>query len=75
MDHRVVEMWEAGDWDTFTAMLPEYAEKCHGEGFMHDTSMLLGALGWDKYQGKVEVLTPYFPSSGTGQINAVFPVL
>ncbi len=75
MDHRVVKMWEAGDWDTFTAMLPEYAEKCHGEGFMHDTSMLLGALGWDKYQGKVEVLTPYFPSSGTGQINAVFPVL
>ena len=73
-DHRVVEMWENGEWETFTAMLPEYAEKCHGEGFMHDTAMLLGALGWDKYQGKVEVLTPYFGSSGTGQINAVFPV-
>ena len=27
-----------------------------------------------EYQGKVEVLTPYFGSSGTGQINAVFPV-
>lgn len=75
MDHRVVEMWQEGDWETFTAMLPEYAEKCHGEGFMHDTAILLGALGWDRYQGKVEVLTPYFPSSGTGQINAVFPVL
>jgi 3,4-dihydroxyphenylacetate 2,3-dioxygenase len=73
-DHRVIEMWENGEWETFTAMLPEYADKCHGEGFMHDTAMLLGALGWDKYRGKVEVLTPYFGSSGTGQINAIFPV-
>ena len=73
-DHQVVKMWEAGDWETFVRLLPEYADKCHGEGFMHDTAMLLGALGWDKYRGKVEVLTPYFGSSGTGQINAVFPV-
>jgi hypothetical protein len=36
--------------------------------------MLLGLLGWDQYQGKAEVVTPYFPSSGTGQINVVFPV-
>jgi 3,4-dihydroxyphenylacetate 2,3-dioxygenase len=55
-------------------MLPEYAAKGHGEGFMHDTAMLLGVLGWDFYQGKAEVITPYFPSSGTGQINVVFPV-
>jgi len=74
IDHRVVEMWEQGEWPAFTEMLPEYALKCHGEGFMHDTAMLLGALGWDKYKGKVEVVTPYFGSSGTGQINAIFPV-
>lgn len=74
IDHEVVELWQAGDWKTFTAMLPEYADKCHGEGFMHDTAMLLGALGWDEYRGKVEVITPYFGSSGTGQINAVFPL-
>lgn len=74
IDHRVVEMWEQGEWGEFVEMLPEYALKCHGEGFMHDTAMLLGALGWDKYQGKVEVVTPYFGSSGTGQINAIFPV-
>ena len=74
MDQRVVEMWENGEWEAFTEMLPEYAEKCHGEGFMHDTAMLLGALGWEKYTGKVEVLTPYFGSSGTGQINAIFPL-
>ena len=73
-DHRVVEMWQRGEWETFTALLPEYAEKCHGEGFMHDTAMLLGALGWDRYEGEVEVVTPYFGSSGTGQINAIFPV-
>jgi len=74
VDRRVVELWEKGDWKTFTAMLPMYADKCWGEGFMHDTAMLLGALGWDGYRGEVEVITPYFPSSGTGQINAVFPV-
>jgi 3,4-dihydroxyphenylacetate 2,3-dioxygenase len=55
-------------------MLPEYAAKGHGEGFMHDTAMLLGALGWSAYDGRAEVVTPYFGASGTGQINAVFPV-
>ncbi|MBL4764710.1 MAG: 3,4-dihydroxyphenylacetate 2,3-dioxygenase [Colwellia sp.] len=74
IDHRVVEMWQQGEWKEFVEMLPEYALKCHGEGFMHDTAMLLGALGWDEYKGKVEVVTPYFGSSGTGQINAIFPV-
>lgn len=74
-DHRVVEMWENGEWDTFCNLLPEYADKCHGEGFMHDTAMLLGALGWDKYKGKAEIVTPYFGSSGTGQLNAILPVL
>jgi 3,4-dihydroxyphenylacetate 2,3-dioxygenase len=74
MDHHVVELWRAGEWETFTAMLPEYAVKCHGEGFMHDTAMLLGALGWDQYRGRAEIITPYFGSSGTGQINAVFPL-
>ena len=73
-DHHVVEMWKKGDWKTFCALLPEYADKGHGEGFMHDTAMLLGALGWDAYTAGVEVVTPFFPSSGTGQINAIFPV-
>jgi 3,4-dihydroxyphenylacetate 2,3-dioxygenase len=53
-------------------MLPAYAERCVGEGGMHDTAMLLGLLGWDAYDRPVEVVTPYFASSGTGQINAVF---
>lgn len=74
VDLRVVELWKAGNWKAFCAMLPEYAEHCFGEGGMHDTAMLLGTLGWDQYQGKVEVVTDYFPSSGTGQINAVFPL-
>ena len=33
-----------------------------------------GALGWSAYDGRAEVITPYFGASGTGQINAVFPV-
>ena len=55
-------------------MLPMYADKCWGEGDMHDTAMLLGLLGWDDYAAPVEIVTPYFGSSGTGQINAIFPV-
>jgi 3,4-dihydroxyphenylacetate 2,3-dioxygenase len=74
LDHQVVKMWEKGQWKTFCEMLPEYAVKGHGEGFMHDTAMLLGAMGWSEYDQGVEVLTPYFGSSGTGQINAIFPV-
>jgi 3,4-dihydroxyphenylacetate 2,3-dioxygenase len=74
VDHHVVDLWKKGDWKTFCGMLPEYAVKCHGEGMMHDTAMLLGVLGWDQYEGRAEVVTPYFGSSGTGQINVVFPV-
>ncbi|MES2889902.1 MAG: 3,4-dihydroxyphenylacetate 2,3-dioxygenase, partial [Pseudomonadota bacterium] len=74
LDRRVVQMWEQGEWNAFCEMLPEYAAKGHGEGFMHDTAMMLGALGWSDYTGKADVITPYFGASGTGQINAVFPV-
>ena len=74
LDHDIVGMWQRGEWPDFCDMLPEYAAKGHGEGFMHDTAMLLGALGWNHYDRGVEVVSPYFPSSGTGQINAVFPV-
>lgn len=74
LDRHVVGMWERGEWGDFCDMLPEYASKGHGEGFMHDTAMLLGALGWNHYDQGVDVLTPVFASSGTGQINAVFPV-
>jgi 3,4-dihydroxyphenylacetate 2,3-dioxygenase len=74
MDHEVVNLWQQGQWQKFCEMLPEYASKGHGEGFMHDTAMLLGALGWSEYRAKVDVVTPLFGASGTGQINAVFPV-
>jgi 3,4-dihydroxyphenylacetate 2,3-dioxygenase len=74
LDRRVVEMWQKAQWKDFCEMLPEYAAKGHGEGFMHDTAMLLGALGWSAYDAPVEVITPYFGASGTGQINAIFPV-
>ncbi|MEM6582292.1 MAG: 3,4-dihydroxyphenylacetate 2,3-dioxygenase [Pseudomonadota bacterium] len=74
LDHDVVTMWQNAQWEEFCAMLPEYAAKGHGEGFMHDTAMLLGALGWSEYDQPAEVITPYFGSSGTGQINAILPV-
>ncbi len=74
VDLRALELWSQGRWPEFTRMLPTYARTCYGEGWMHDTAMLLGALGWDKYTGNVEVITPYFESSGTGQTNIVFPL-
>jgi 3,4-dihydroxyphenylacetate 2,3-dioxygenase len=74
LDQEVVRMWKAAEWQAFCEMLPEYAAKGHGEGFMHDTAMLLGALGWSAYDAPAEIVTPYFGASGTGQINVVFPV-
>ncbi len=74
MDLRVLELWQKGDHATFLKMLGEYAEFCCGEGSMHDTAMLYGALGWDSYTAPCEVITEYFPSSGTGQTNVIFPV-
>ncbi len=74
LDHHVIDMWKNAQWKDFCEMLPEYAAKGHGEGFMHDTAMLLGALGWSGYDAPAEIVTPYFGASGTGQINAVFPV-
>lgn len=74
VDLRALDLWQQGRFKEFTDMLPTYSATCHGEGWMHDTAMLLGALGWDQYQGKVEIVTDYFPSSGTGQVNAVFPL-
>ncbi len=74
VDLHVLDMWQRGDHATFLRMLPDYAQFCCGEGAMHDTAMLYGALGWDAYQGKCEVVTPYFPSSGTGQTNVIFTV-
>jgi len=74
LDRSVLQLWQQARWSEFCAMLPEYASKGHGEGFMHDTAMLLGALGWSAYDAPAEVVTPYFGASGTGQLNAVFPV-
>jgi len=74
VDLRVLDLWQQGETETFLKMLPEYADLCSGEGGMHDTAMLFGALGWDKYEGKGEIIGEYFPSSGTGQVNVVFEV-
>ena len=35
----------------------------------------MALLGGRSYNEKAEVITPYFGSSGTGQINAIFPVV
>ena len=72
VDLQVLEMWQKGEIAEFLKTLPEYAQYCDGEGDMHDTIMLFGALGWDQYKGRGEVITEFFPSSGTGQTNVMF---
>lgn len=74
-DKHVLSMWEKGEVREFLDMLPQYAQDCDGEGGMHDTAMLFGLLGWDKYNGKADIVTDYFPSSGTGQCNVLFPLM
>ena len=75
LDHARGRDVEARRLEDLLRHAAEYADKGHGEGFMHDTAMLLGALGWSRLRrAGVEIVTPYFGSSGTGQINAVFPV-
>ena len=73
-DRMVMDMWQQGRSKEFLDMLPQYAHDCSGEGGMHDTAMLYGLLGWDQYDKPAEVVTEYFPSSGTGQCNVLFPV-
>ncbi|HEY2389341.1 MAG TPA: 3,4-dihydroxyphenylacetate 2,3-dioxygenase [Candidatus Binatia bacterium] len=74
VDLRVLEMWRGGRIADFLAMLPDYARHCSGEAAMGDTAMLFGALGWDRYRGRGELLGEYFGSSGTGQCNVEFPL-
>jgi 3,4-dihydroxyphenylacetate 2,3-dioxygenase len=72
VDRLVLDLWQQGRIGEFLEILPDYARHCTGEGGMHDTAMLFGALGWDAYRGRGELLCDYFPSSGTGQVNVVF---
>lgn len=74
VDRHVLELWENGEWAEFLDMLPDYAVKCVGECGMVDTAMLFGALGWKDYGGSITTMTPYFGSSGTGQVNISFSV-
>ena len=72
VDLRVLDLWQSGQIKEFLEMLPDYAERCVGECGMIDTAMLFGALGWDSYSGKGELVSEYFGSSGTGQVNVEF---
>ena len=72
VDLRVMDLWRERRYAEFCRMLPEYSTKCNGEGLMADTHMLFGLLGWSDYTGEAEVLCPYFPSSGSGQVTVEF---
>jgi 3,4-dihydroxyphenylacetate 2,3-dioxygenase len=72
MDLRVLDLWQERRYAEFVRMLPEYSTKCNGEALMVDTHMMFGLLGWDRYNGETEVICPYFPSSGSGQVIAEY---
>ena len=72
VDLRVLDLWAEGRVEEFLAMLPDYAERCHGECAMIDTAMLFGVLGWQAYAGRGETIGHYFGSSGTGQVIVDF---
>ncbi len=72
VDAHVMMLLTEGRIPEFLEMLPGYAVHCHGECGMIDTAHLFGAIGWDKYEGCGEAVSPYFGSSGTGQVNMVF---
>jgi 3,4-dihydroxyphenylacetate 2,3-dioxygenase len=72
VDLRVLELWQTGRIKEFLAMLPDYRDRCFGEGGMIDTAHLFGVLGWDAYEGSGEIIGDYFGSSGTGQVNVIF---
>lgn len=72
VDLRVLDLWDQRRYDEFCRMLPEYTTKCNGEAMMADTHMIFGMLGWGEYKGRTEILAPYYPSSGSGQITCEF---
>lgn len=74
VDQMMLDLWATGRTPEFLAALDDYATHCSGEGAMHDTAMLFGALGWDSYSGHAEIVTDWFASSGTGQCNVIFPI-
>lgn len=74
MDLHVLDLWREGRHKEFLELLPTYAKACNGEINMADTIALFGALGWGQYAGRAEILGEYFAASGTGQVNAEFPV-
>lgn len=74
VDTMVLDMWRKGETTDFLSILPSFNDRFDGEGAMADTAMLFGALGWDAYRGRGEMLCDYFPSTGTGQAIVDFEV-
>ncbi len=49
-----------GKFKSFAPCCRSTPTTAYGEGNMHDTVMLLGMLGWDHHDGKVEFITDLF---------------
>jgi hypothetical protein len=51
-----------------------YADKCWGEGDMHDTAMLLGAAGLVDYEGRWRSSRPTSAAPAPARSTPIFPV-
>ncbi len=74
VDLHALNMWHSGDVTVPRTLPGDAAASCSGEGSMHDTAMPHGAPGRDARDRECELVTPCFPSSGTGQTDVIFPV-
>ncbi|MFI6603315.1 hypothetical protein ACIBHX_44375 [Nonomuraea sp. NPDC050536] len=63
-----------GETAEFLDLLPDYNQRCTGEGAMADTAMLFGLLGWRFHTGMGEQHCPYLGSTGTGQVVVDFTI-
>ena len=70
----VVELWRAGDWRDVPRHAADVRREVLGRGRHARHGDAAGRARRRRATTRaVEIITPYFGSSGTGQINAIFP--
>ena len=57
----------------FPQLIQNMPDEYNGNHALGD-AMLYGALGWKACEAECRAVSPYLPSSGTGQTNVIFPV-
>ena len=72
MDHRILELWKAGDHAAVLELYPEYARKHQPEGRFAHYLIALGAIGGAACRARGVQLSEYENAVGTGQVHVLF---